>query len=161
MSLSATINKQEIIDATDQCVMCGLCLPHCPTYQIAKNEAESPRGRIALVRAVYEGQLCASKTISIHLDHCLTCMNCERACPANVDYEKIIDAGRAATRKQHSFFKHLQQSLLLLALQNIILRKIFKMCIAVSQNLGLTRLLPNVRLINLLPERENHHTNIP
>ena len=158
--LPATMDKQEIINAADQCVMCGLCLPHCPTYQLAKNESESPRGRIALVRALYEGQLSASENINSHLDHCLTCMSCERACPANVDYEKIIDAGRAATRKQQSFFKRFQQSFLLLALQNIILRKILKVCIAVSQTLGLTRLLSNIRLINLLPERGIHHANI-
>ncbi len=160
MSLSTTINKQEIIDATDQCVMCGLCLPHCPTYQVTKNESESPRGRISLVRAIYEGQLSTSENINSHLEHCLTCMSCERACPANVEYEKIIDAGRAATRKQQSFFKYFLQSFLLLTLQNIVLRKVLKACISVAQSLRLTSLVPNIRLINLLPERKKHHANI-
>ena len=63
MSLAENISKQEIIAATDQCVMCGLCLPHCPTYAIAKMEPESPRGRIALVRALYEEQLEVSESI--------------------------------------------------------------------------------------------------
>ena len=63
---TASITKQTIIAATDQCVMCGLCLPHCPTYIIAKNEAESPRGRIALVRALHENKLPTTPTLLKH-----------------------------------------------------------------------------------------------
>ncbi|NNC66486.1 MAG: (Fe-S)-binding protein, partial [Gammaproteobacteria bacterium] len=74
MSLAESINKKDIIDATDQCVMCGLCLPHCPTYTVAQTEPESPRGRIALVRALYEGKLDSTEIIISHLDNCLTCM---------------------------------------------------------------------------------------
>ncbi|QMU61698.1 MAG: 4Fe-4S dicluster domain-containing protein [Gammaproteobacteria bacterium] len=149
MSIAENISKQEIITAADQCVLCGLCLPHCPTYAIAKTEPESPRGRIALVRALYEEQLDASESISSHLDHCLTCMSCERVCPANVDYEKIIDAGRAITRKQRN---SLTQSLLLFILSSISVRKITKMCISIFQSLGLYGLFSSIRLFNLLPE---------
>ena len=35
------------------CVRCGMCLPHCPTYSELKMERASPRGRAALVRAGY------------------------------------------------------------------------------------------------------------
>ena len=135
MSLANTFNKQELISATDQCVMCGLCLPHCPTYKVGQTEAESPRGRIALVRALCEGKLEASETISTHLDHCLTCMNCERVCPANVDYEKIIDAGRAISGKKVRLFRRVQQSVLFFALANSNARKVFKTCISFSEAL--------------------------
>lgn len=155
MSLTEINHKQDIINATDECVMCGLCLPHCPTYAVAQTEAESPRGRISLVRALYEGKLDSSETIASHLDNCLTCMNCERVCPANVDYEKIIDAGRAISGKQVNLYKRLQQSILLFALANTSARKFFKSCIAIFRTIGLVRLLSNIRLFSLLPA-SNH-----
>jgi glycolate oxidase iron-sulfur subunit len=163
MSLVETFNKQEIqeiISATDQCVMCGLCLPHCPTYSIAQTEAESPRGRIALIRALYEQQLAVNDTISMHIDQCLTCMNCERVCPANVDYEKIIDAGRVITREQHSPTQRVSQSLLLLALSKLSARRMFKAFRAGITGLGLPRIFPKKRIFNLLPEHHPVRFNI-
>ena len=153
MSLPEAINKQNIIDAADECVMCGLCLPHCPTYTLAQTETESPRGRISLVRALYEGKLEPSRSISLHLDHCLTCMNCERVCPANVDYEKIIDAGRAATHKPNSWLEHVQQSFLLFILSNNRARKFAKICIPIFRSFRLHQVFPSTRLFKLLPDK--------
>ena len=80
---------------TDQCVMCGLCLPHCPTYRLDQHEAESPRGRIALARRLASGQLPASAQTIAHLDHCLACRACEAVCPSQVQYEEILIQTRA------------------------------------------------------------------
>lgn len=79
----------------DQCVKCGLCLPHCPTYRVAANEAESPRGRIAFAQALVSGRLEPTPTLMAHLDHCLSCMSCERVCPSQVRYGELIVATRA------------------------------------------------------------------
>ena len=79
----------------DQCVMCGLCLPHCPTYRIDPIEAESPRGRIALARALNEGQLAPSPAALDHLDRCLACLSCQKVCPSGVQYEDILVRTRA------------------------------------------------------------------
>ena len=38
-----------------QCMHCGMCLPTCPTYDETKRERNSPRGRIALMRAMADG----------------------------------------------------------------------------------------------------------
>jgi glycolate oxidase iron-sulfur subunit len=76
------------------CVHCGFCLATCPTYQILGNELDSPRGRIYLLKQVFEGVTPTAKT-QLHLDRCLTCRNCETTCPSGVQYGKLIDIGRA------------------------------------------------------------------
>jgi glycolate oxidase iron-sulfur subunit len=79
----------------DQCVQCGLCLPVCPTYALDGNEAESPRGRIAIAAALARGQVSPTPELREPLDHCLGCLNCQRVCPAGVQYESLLVETRA------------------------------------------------------------------
>ncbi|PTU30659.1 (Fe-S)-binding protein [Stenotrophobium rhamnosiphilum] len=79
----------------DLCVKCGLCLPHCPTYEQTQNEADSPRGRIALMQGLANGLIQPSNGLNAHLDGCLSCRACETVCPAKVPYGRLIDSGRA------------------------------------------------------------------
>lgn len=79
----------------DQCVMCGLCLPFCPTYAAGREEGESPRGRIALIKGLAEDRLAATPKLLAHLDSCLACRRCEVVCPANVRYGELIAGARA------------------------------------------------------------------
>ncbi len=44
-----------------QCMHCGMCLPTCPTYVETKRERNSPRGRIALMRSIADGEMEVTK----------------------------------------------------------------------------------------------------
>ncbi|VAW68629.1 Glycolate dehydrogenase, iron-sulfur subunit GlcF [hydrothermal vent metagenome] len=79
---------------TDLCVMCGMCLPHCPTYQLYQSEAESPRGRIALMQAIDHNNIKNDPAALLYIDHCLGCLNCETICPSGVPFGKLIDEFR-------------------------------------------------------------------
>ena len=74
--------------------MCGLCLPHCPTYTQTRNENESPRGRIAMAYALAEEKLPVSESLYRHLDQCLLCRACERVCPSEVSYGHLMNLTR-------------------------------------------------------------------
>jgi glycolate oxidase iron-sulfur subunit len=78
-----------------QCMHCGLCLPTCPTYVETSHERHSPRGRIALLRAVADGELALSKTLGEEMYYCLGCLACTSACPAGVNYAELFETARA------------------------------------------------------------------
>jgi glycolate oxidase iron-sulfur subunit len=76
------------------CVHCGLCTSACPTYVELGTEADSPRGRIYLMRAVTDGRVELNEDVRRHLDLCLDCRACESACPSGVQYGKLIEPFR-------------------------------------------------------------------
>lgn len=92
--------EQTITQLADQCVKCGMCLPACPTYQLKKNENESPRGRIALMQGIVSGELVLDKKVTKYLDHCVNCLSCEKICPSTVQYQTLIDSIREYTVNQ-------------------------------------------------------------
>jgi glycolate oxidase iron-sulfur subunit len=81
--------------AETSCIKCGFCLPVCPTYNLTGSEAASPRGRIDMMVAVADGAL-EPEDILESLDLCLGCRACETACPAGVEFARLLEAGRAA-----------------------------------------------------------------
>ena len=72
------------------CIRCGLCLSVCPTYREAGTETNSPRGRVAMIRAATEGKLELSPNFVDHMYRCLNCMACSAVCPSGVQAQEII-----------------------------------------------------------------------
>jgi len=85
-----------------QCMHCGMCLPTCPTYMETKIERNSPRGRIALMRAIADGQLEAQKAFADEMYFCLGCLACETACPAGVNYTQLFEMARAEAERSQA-----------------------------------------------------------
>ena len=90
--------ERELIDA---CTHCGFCLPTCPTYgPLGQMEADSPRGRIWLMRGLADGTMTLNSTVVEHIDRCLGCMACMTACPSGVRYDLLIEQTREVIEEE-------------------------------------------------------------
>ena len=88
--------------ALDPCVHCGFCLPACPTFLATGDEADSPRGRIVLMRALERGEIAArDESLREHLDACLGCRGCEPVCPSGVEYGRGLEAAREILTREN------------------------------------------------------------
>ena len=147
----------------DKCVKCALCLPHCPTYRVSKDEGESPRGRIALMQGLATGKLPLTPRVEAHLDQCLACRACEAVCPAEVPYGKLIDAGRAELRRR-GHAEPLQARLFALFMRSRTRLRFLQALLKFADKTGLTGFMLKsgpasvqrlVRLMPALPKQKN------
>ncbi len=140
-----------------QCMHCGLCLPSCPTYDATKLERHSPRGRIALMRAIADDRLEPTKTFADEMYYCLGCLACMSACPAGVDYAELFERARAeaeASRVLASPGRSLIRTLTLRGLFMDLNRlKILGRVMQLWQGLGLQSAVRALGLTRLLPRR--------
>src|SRR5262249_46133679 len=78
------------------CIRCGLCLTSCPTYVLSMQEAESPRGRVGIARALAEGHLQVTADLLEHESNCLVCDACSAVCPAGIHMDPLQVVLRSA-----------------------------------------------------------------
>jgi glycolate oxidase iron-sulfur subunit len=139
----------------DDCVHCGFCLPACPTYLLWGREADSPRGRIYLMKAELEGRASDPETFQRHIDACLGCMACVTACPSGVQYGRLIEHTRPMVERKAS--RPMTERLFRSAIFALFPypRRLVWMARAlrVAQRLGLQQLFRASGLATLLPAR--------
>lgn len=138
-----------------QCMHCGMCLPTCPTYVETGRERNSPRGRIALMRAIADGDLGITRSFGEEMSYCLGCLACVSACPAGVDYAHLFENARAdveqagvMTAPRRAFWRRL--SLRWIFMRPRLLRLAGRMLYLVQRS-GLQTVARRLRLTRLLP----------
>lgn len=137
-----------------KCVHCGFCLNVCPTYLETGLEPESPRGRIALMKAVNEGRLTMGPGVVPHWDLCIQCRACEAACPSNVPYGRLMEATRAQMSEQVKRPWHVQLARRVgfhWILPHPVLTRLFGRSLRFYRKSGLMQLLHRTGLIRLIP----------
>lgn len=146
-----TLNEDELTN----CMRCGFCLPACPTYRETGLEAASPRGRIALMKGVYDGLIEPDQAIVDQLDLCLGCRACESACPADVQFGQLLEEARDAIQDTTNHPWHIR------TLRNLFFKQLFPHpkrmhllggLLKFYQKSGLRWLARNIGMMKLFPK---------
>ena len=140
-----------------QCIHCGMCLPTCPTYDETKFERNSPRGRIALMRRIADGELEVTQAFGRELYFCLGCLACETACPAGVRYSELFEHARADIERVGVLRNPVRNLVRILTLRWMFRRPLALRAVGrllwLYQASGLEFLVRRLRLTRLLPMR--------
>lgn len=75
MSIEIDNAKQEIKEAVERCIKCGLCKPFCPVFLALREEHFSPRGKAIILNSGNFEKL---------VYDCNLCKACEEQCPLNL-----------------------------------------------------------------------------
>jgi len=140
-----------------QCMHCGMCLPTCPTYVETKLERHSPRGRIALMRAIADEELSVTREFGEEMYYCLGCLACTSACPAGVNYAELFETARADIEQHQVLASPARSSVRWFALRLIFTRprllRFLGRLLWLYQASGAQALVRRWRLTRLLPTR--------
>src|SRR5919109_5638174 len=139
----------------EDCVHVGFCVPSCPSYVVLAEEMDNPRGRIYLMKAAHQGRVGLNATVVPHFDQCLGCMACVTACPAGVQYGKLIEATRAQIERTYGrpLLDRLWRELIFQIFPRKERLRVLAWPLAVLHSTGALRLLRASGLPRLLPPR--------
>ncbi|NYV67963.1 (Fe-S)-binding protein [Bacillus sp. Gen3] len=155
------IIQQGFMDRMDEdellnCMRCGFCLPSCPTYiESGFQELQSPRGRIALMKAVKDGLLEPDEDVERSLSLCLGCRACEPVCPSGVKYGHLLEEARdiiQQNKKQKASVKTVRNAVFegLFPHQNR-MRTVTSL-LGIYQRSGLQKVTRKIGFMKLFPE---------
>jgi glycolate oxidase iron-sulfur subunit len=140
-----------------QCMHCGLCLPTCPTYDATKVERHSPRGRIALMRAIADDRLALTKAFAEEMYFCLGCLACMTACPAGVNYAELFEHARAEAEESGLLDSPKRNLIRTFAIRWLFMDlsrlQLIGCILRLYQRLGLQTLMRRSGVLKLLPKR--------
>jgi len=157
--MSAAISHLKNLDysVVQQCMHCGMCLPTCPTYDATKLERNSPRGRIALMRAIADDRLEPTKSFADEMYFCLGCLACMTACPAGVNYAELFEHARAEAERvgvlknpKRNLIRGFTVGWLFMDLRRL---HVVGLMMRLYQQLGLQTLLRCSGVLRLMPKR--------
>ncbi|MGD0959601.1 MAG: (Fe-S)-binding protein [Methylomonas sp.] len=95
------------IPPASDCMRCGMCVSHCPTFRLLQTEAETPRGRIRTISKLLVEDLPVSGGEQMHLLDCLQCRACETACPSRMAYGELFDQALLKLDRKPGLFANL------------------------------------------------------
>ncbi len=138
-----------------QCMRCGFCLPTCPTFSLTGRERSSPRGRVALARAVAEEKLDFNRALKEEAFFCLDCRACTTACPSGVQAGSLMEICRAQVN-QHYPLPKWQEAFRTFILQKMLpnpdLLETSLLPARLYQKLGIQWLVRHSKLLKLAPD---------
>ena len=142
-------------DLLDDCVHCGFCLTTCPTYVLWGQEADSPRGRIHLMKMRRDGRETNTATFVQHIDACLGCMACVTACPSGVQYDSLLEVARPQAERDASrgLADRAFRGLIFALFPHPARLRVMSWPLGLYQKLGVQRLVHASGILKLLPPR--------
>jgi glycolate oxidase iron-sulfur subunit len=157
VSAEPSLLKSLDYSVLQQCMHCGLCLPSCPTYLETGRERNSPRGRIALMRAIADDEMGATRGFADEMSYCLGCLACTTACPAGVDYATLFEAARAEAERSGATSGAARSAVRVLALRFLLVRpralRLMGRILHVYEASGIRGLLRRSGIFAILPRR--------
>jgi glycolate oxidase iron-sulfur subunit len=163
-ALAAKLKLKLDYEQLTNCMRCGFCLPACPTFRETGIEPASPRGRIALMKAVADGLMQPDRPFEEQMNLCLGCRACEPACPAGIKYGQLIEQTRDAVEDHTTSHRWWVK-----VVRNIAFKQVFTYqkrmrllggALAFYQQSGLRRIVRGTGILKLFPAQMREMENI-
>ena len=92
--------SEQLREEVHKCIKCGLCMNACPVYKQLYFEGVSPRGKVQLIKKVFDGKLEPSENFHNLLFTCLLCETCSVNCPSGLKIDRLLKGMRAELKNR-------------------------------------------------------------